>query len=257
LGRRQKERQQHQRRPGTADTIRDAGHLSRSLTKRNTPASRRRHACQKLQHRGAEFASPLCSHVRPSEDFVIAEGDKLGARKAVQSTAHRLCDSPPIARDREQLRGEVLDRLRVEPANYGQRGKHLGMFGCEPGPIARQSADKMGLINAQVVEKLPETFLDGQHRFCSHILPLSARTMVYSGTIVRFLGICGNEILPRRVPRAAESDGLPTPGGWEGYVRPYLACVAQLDRCRLTRRVHSLGRIPLWVTTGRLSAGVQ
>jgi hypothetical protein len=115
--------------------------------------------------------SSLGGDVRPSEDFVIAEGDKLGAREAVHGAAHRLCDSPPIARNREQLRREVLDRLRVKPANYGQRGKHLGVFGCEPGPIARQSASKMGLVNAQVAEKLPDAFLDAHRRFRGHFLP--------------------------------------------------------------------------------------
>jgi hypothetical protein len=64
--------------------------------------------------------------------------------------------------------------------------------------------------------------------------------------VTKFVSMRGVPVAWISMPRRAESNGLPAPRGWEDHVRPYLAYSAQLDRCRLTRFVHSLGRIPLF-----------
>src|ERR1700746_794541 len=106
----------------------------------------------------------------------------------------------------------------------------------------------MGLINAKLGEKLAKTFLDAQHRFCSHILPLGTKTVVHSGTSDRYRLVFGH-LWQRDSPvagaAAPESDRWPASRRWENRLRPCLACVAQLIPVDLSGS--SLrGRIPLW-----------
>ena len=163
LPRRQIERQQHQRRPGAAHAIGDAGDLAFLLRQgggRPDPGQIR--AREEFLHRRADAVAALGGDVRPGMPGVIIQHHRGGLRQLEQPRLDPAGARTAVAGHHQQPPGQRRHGARVQHRGAQQRqGRNaLRMPGHEALQIRRAAPGKMRGRHLKIIEQLTETCFD-------------------------------------------------------------------------------------------------
>ena len=123
---------------------------------------------QEMQHGGAYLVGTVCDYVSPPHQGVVTERDKTSIRQTFHDASYALGGGLLVPGENQQPRRKPTDGMRRDNpwTNEDEGAKHLWVRGGESRPIRWRPAHEVGLVNAQVLEQLKNTFLDRQ-RCCS------------------------------------------------------------------------------------------
>src|SRR5439155_9855897 len=99
--------------------------------------------------------------------------DERGLRNIRHHLTHDLIRSALVASQHQETRRQGAKRAGVHAprANQGEGCHAVGMSGRKPSPVSNSTGRKVSLLDAQVLEKLQETFLDWKFYVCHRLIP--------------------------------------------------------------------------------------
>src|SRR5207247_1482367 len=139
--------EEHQGRPSTSHAVRDAGNLPLLLGAREgfcTPLGRVLR--QEGQHGGADLIKPVCDHVSPPQQGVVAERDKTRTGEIFHDASYAPGGGLLVPGENQQLRRKATDGMRGDNpwTEEGEGGKHRWVRGGKSRPIAWRPAREVG-----------------------------------------------------------------------------------------------------------------